>query len=196
MSGVLSPSPLPDFASASAQAGRTNTGLNASSASGMPITPPPPPSSAFTQAACFGGAGTSVPGQGSWPTSTAPPPPMPMGSLPGLGRHVTSSMGSALLGPTLSLPAPGSQVLGATVPGVSSSSRVEEPSRYIQSLPKLEEYTPDQGAVTLGDWLVTISPVVGSPFIRVSSVVDWGCKLELMNITLDGLLVTPCLVWP
>ena len=166
MSGVPPPPPLPDFASASAQAGRTNTGLNASSASGMPITPPPPPSSAFTQAACFGGAGTSVPGGGSWPTSTAPPPPMPMGSLPGLGSHVTSSMGSALPGPTLSLSAPvaslGSQVLGATVPGVSSSSRVEEPSRYIQSLPKLEEYTADQGAVTLGDWLVTISPVVGS----------------------------------
>ena len=32
----------------------------------------------------------------------------------------------------------------------------------MQALPKLEDYTPDQGAVILGDWIVTVTPVVGS----------------------------------
>ena len=40
--------------------------------------------------------------------------------------------------------------------------QAEEPSRYVQSLPKFEDYTADQGAVILADWLVTITPVVGS----------------------------------
>ena len=28
--------------------------------------------------------------------------------------------------------------------------RIEEPSRYVQALPKLEDYTPEQGAVIFG----------------------------------------------
>ena len=41
--------------------------------------------------------------------------------------------------------------------------RIEEPSRYVQALPKLEDYTPEQGAVILGD------PVIGSLTASASS---------------------------
>ena len=47
--------------------------------------------------------------------------------------------------------------------------RIEEPSHYVQALPKLEDYTPEQGAVILGDWIVTITPVIGSLTASASS---------------------------
>ncbi|CAE7485385.1 UVR8, partial [Symbiodinium necroappetens] len=67
---------------------------------------------------------------------------------------------SATRGVRSSTPPPA--VFRPPVPALPLSAKSEEPSRYVQALPKLEDYTPDQGAVILGDWLVTITPVIGS----------------------------------
>ena len=160
MTGVPPPPPLPDFASASAQASQTvgfGVGLNTTSAQGgAPVVPLPlpPPLSAQVQgqaprgtprhstlypASAAQASGSQAPADLYFGASIAPPPPPPAAS--GFSGTTASGLSSS---------------------GGTGSQRVEEPSRYIQSLPKLEEYTPDQGAVILGDWLVTISPVVGS----------------------------------
>ena len=59
-----------------------------------------------------------------------------------------------------------------SLPASELTGRIEEPSRYVQALPKLEDYSPEQGAVILGDWIVTITPVIGSLTASVSSCLD------------------------
>ena len=168
MIGVPPPPPLPDFASASAQASGTHvrpqTGLSVGEVS---VTVPAPPLSAFTSTTSGDDPGAPASGSFAWSSGMLVPPPPPIPSCPTTGTPMPFSTG---LGATYASTPPGAPTpfyQGFSAPGVAASgmataSKVEEPSRYIQSLPKLEEYTPDQGAVTLGDWLVTISPVVGS----------------------------------
>ncbi|CAE7489027.1 GIP [Symbiodinium sp. KB8] len=85
--------------------------------------------------------------------SPSPPRAPPMLNLPVEEISVTRGVRSSTPPPAVFRP---------PVPALPFSAKSEEPSRYVQALPKLEDYTPDQGAVILGDWLVTITPVIGS----------------------------------
>ncbi|OLQ03927.1 Copia protein [Symbiodinium microadriaticum] len=85
--------------------------------------------------------------------SLSPPRPPPLPNFPVEEIPATRGVRSVTPPPAVFRP---------PVPTLPFSAKSEEPSRYVQALPKLEDYTPDQGAVILGDWLVTITPVIGS----------------------------------
>ena len=155
MSGVPPPPPLPDFASVNTQASPV-AGISPGSCMGAPIAPPPPPPRAIAGNVYTSTPTSSLPSLQPFSLHSAPASVAGAQGPPGLG------LGSSASSLYAAQAYQGTQA-SSTPPAVApSGAKVEEPSRYIQSLPKLEEYTPEQGAVILGDWLVTISPVVGS----------------------------------
>ena len=110
--------------------------------------------------------------QDGWPSDhrISPPPPVPPGlGSGGYGSGLSSGFGVSSMTPLglnhgLGVPPP-----PPPLPVPEVLGRIEEPSRYVQALPKLEDYTPEQGAVILGDWIVTITPVIGSLTASASS---------------------------
>ena len=110
--------------------------------------------------------------QDGWPSGhrISPPPPVPPGlGSGGYGSGLSSGFGVSSMTPLglnhgLGVPPP-----PPPLPVPEVLGRIEEPSRYVQALPKLEDYTPEQGAVILGDWIVTITPVIGSLTASASS---------------------------
>ena len=88
--------------------------------------------------------------QDGWPSGhrISPPPPVPPGlGSGGYGSGLSSGFGVSSMTPLglnhgLGVPPP-----PPPLPVPEVLGRIEEPSRYVQALPKLEDYTPEQGAV-------------------------------------------------
>ena len=133
-----------------------------------PVTPPPGRNTTP--------GGTSIPpgappvdriDQSSFQDALAPPIPdyfwpgdvpmsIPPSMFPAFMPNWSSVQGVAGIWPYGPLPVPPPPPPPTEVP--QPGVRSEEPSRYVQ----LEDYSPEQGAVILGDWIVTITPIAGS----------------------------------